>query len=516
MSNQVYADIILISDAIFDGTSTDTYSGYVAIKGKHILACKQGSPSKYIGPETKQFDLHNRLICPGFADMHCFFNGFLLVNTGADLSRASSAEEAFSIVKCDPSSHTSGGTILAHGVQSTITSPSESEMNATFGSTPVVLFTDNDSCWMNTAARETYQFTPQTCWSEKYWRLLKYVLSDKEYSVPKFKEYVAMLNSRGVTTIKEMGFDDYFGFPDRLAQLEKDSELNMRVNFMSQPVGAGMNLAFGQAMREKLRGEFVRFSGFNQMTDGSIAQTEAEMKEPYCNENTCCRLKIDWKKLKDDTLAADTEGFRCALHAQGDAAIQKAIAIFAKCKRGTDGKVLNRHAITDLECSDPADLETMGKLGIIAEVYPQLILNYKRVEKLHIIESHIGKKRGNNYWNRRKMQDSGVMLSCATDLPLTIDNIPESVRGAVGGLFSDSNESFNKRNTISVGELLKAWTYGGQYNVGREKELGTLETEKLADITVLDRNLFEVNPEDAPQTKVCLTIVNGKIVYYNL
>ena len=111
------------------------------------------------------------------------------------------------------------------------------------------------------------------------------------------------------------------------------------------------------------------------------------------------------------------------------------------------------------------------------------------------------------------MADSGVTISCGTDLPLLYDDIPESVYHTVGGLFPEGGEPFNKENTLTVAELLKAWTSGGQYNLGREKELGTLEAGKLADIAVLDGNLFDVDPAKARGMKVFMTLVNGRVVY---
>ena len=282
---------------------------------------------------------------------------------------------------------------------------------------------------------------------------------------------------------------------------------------MSQPVAFPMNLDYGSQMREKFQSDFVRFSGFNQMTDGSISQLEGDMKTPYLCAPTCCQKEIPWTTLEEDVLNADKHGFRFSLHAQGDAAIAKSIAIFNKCQKNQDGTLKHRHAITDLECSDVLDLAKMGELNIIGEIYPQIMSITNRQDKIAMIEEKIGMNRGKNYWNRRKMIDNGITLSCATDLPLLFDNIPESIYHSVGGFFPEGGEAFNKENTITTAELLTAWTYGGQYNLGQEKLLGTLEVGKLADITVLDQNVFTLAFDDIRNVKVSMTIVNGKIVY---
>ena len=104
------------------------------------------------------------------------------------------------------------------------------------------------------------------------------------------------------------------------------------------------------------------------MTDGSISELCGDLEKPYSCADTTCAQDIDWDLLANDTFKADTEGFRFSLHAQGDAAISKVLDIYDSCQKDENGKLINRHSITDLEFSDPTDLERMGKLGVIAEI----------------------------------------------------------------------------------------------------------------------------------------------------
>ena len=511
------ADIVLQSNAIFTGLSEHPISGCIAMKGNTILDVNRSDGSEYIDSHTQVFDLGDRLVCPGFTDVHCFFTGYLLSIAGIDLEHCESEDELLETINTYKSTQTEGATLLGRGVNPNFSKLNTDILDNMFGMVPVILFhKDGESCFMNTAAINTYQFTPDICYSESYWRLLKYVLNDTNFSVPAFKNYLNFMNSRGITSIKEMGFDDFWGFTEELDQLEKSKELTVRVSFMSQPVGSPMNLAFGRNMREKFTESHVHFSGYNQMTDGSISQIEGEMKEPYLCMNTCCAKVIDWNTLEQDALAADREDFRFSLHAQGDRAIEKVIDIYEKCKKNTDGILKNRHSITDLECSDPKDLERMGQLGIIAEIYPQIMSIANRNDKLTMIKEKIGMERGKNYWNRRKMADSNITISCGTDLPLLFDDIPESVYHTVGAKFPEGGEPYNAENTLLLHELLKAWSFGGQYNLGFEDRLGTLEPGKLADIAVLSHNLFTTPLEEIRNANVCLTLVDGNVVYNTL
>ncbi len=511
----LHADIILKSDHIFTGSETSCISGFVAIKGNQIIAVGPGDGSQYHGEQTAVYDLHGQTICPGFVDAHCFFTGYLLTIAGTDLQACNTEEEVLKKAAQYQKTLKQGSTLLARGLRPDFQQLTQKRLDDTFGNVPVIFFHDGgESCYMNTAAKTVYQFTEETCWSESYWRLLKDILGNREFSVPAFREYMKMMNARGITSVKEMGFDDFYGFAEALAQLEEERSLTLRVHFMSQPVAAPMDLLYGRTMRDRFHGPFVRFSGYNQMTDGSISQFEGEMKEPYLNTDTYCAKNIDWAALKKDTLAADAEGFRFSLHAQGDGAIAKTIDIFDQCQKNADGRLVNRHAITDLECCDPKDPQRMGQLGIVAEIYPQIMSIADRESKLSMIAEKIGAARAEQYWNRRKMADSGVILSCATDLPLLYDDIPQSIYHSVGARFPEGGEPFNEKNTLTTAELLKAWTYGGQYNLGQEDWLGTLEAGKTADIAVLDADVFHTSMDEIRDVKVSMTIIDGKIVYH--
>ncbi|MCR4632699.1 MAG: amidohydrolase family protein [Erysipelotrichaceae bacterium] len=504
-------DLILKADHIFTAESDAPFSGYVAVSGDRITAVGEGEiPEEFLQNEVRCIDLGNRTLCPGFTDVHCFFSGYVMRFVGADLSECISDHQARNVLK-DYAVTKTQGPLLGHGLRVRI---AQSDLDADFPDRCVIAFMEGcETCCMNTKAIEEFGFTPDRCYPEAYVGLFPYVLGDKDFIKPQFIDYMKMMNSRGITSIKEMGFDDYYGFTDILDELRKNDGLTLRVSFMSQPVARDIDFAYGEAMREKFQGDKVSFSGYNQMTDGSVSEYNAELKELYNGKDFTCAMTIDWDKLCKDAVEADKRGFRFSLHAQGDGAIGKTLDIFEKCQRDENGKVVHRQAITDLEFSDPEDLERMGRLGVTAEIYPQIQSIADRENKTAMIREKIGEKRGRFYWNRRKMADSGVTISCGTDLPLLIDDIPESVYHAVGGFFPEGGEPFNKENMLKLPELLKAWTYGGAYDLGKEEISGTLKVGKKADIAVIDGDLFHTPIDKVRDLKVCLTLCDGKIVY---
>ena len=273
-----------------------------------------------------------------------------------------------------------------------------------------------------------------------------------------------------------------------------------------------MNLEYAKRMREKFKGDKIRFSGFNRMTDGTIADYKGELKKPYEKKDFVCSIDITWNEIEQDVLEADKEGFRWSLHAQGDGAVAKIAKIYDKCKK-VDGKLVNKQALTDMEFTSPEDLEKLGEIGANAELYFQIMsLDPGNVLKENI-ERTIGNERGKYYWNRRKMEDSGINLCGATDLPLLITSVPESIYYSCGGYMDGEEEPFQTENTLSAAEILKAWTLGGQKSLEMEDKLGTLEEGKIADIAIFDRDLTTENPKTVKDAKVILTILDGKIIY---
>lgn len=502
---------ILKSDHIFCADQQGVIDGYIIIKNNKIQAVEKGSIPSSFRVQYPIYDLTGKTILPGFFDAHTFFTGWSLRHIGIDLTDTKSKNEVIERLK---SHYTKQNSLFAHGISDSFTTPSPESLEELFPNCRVVIFSSTgDHFWLNTTAIKHYGFDLSADCNEVFWKLLDEILKDKEFIKPLFKKYMAMLNARGITSVKEIGFDEFSGFQKILSELETEEQLHLRVHFMSQPVGANANFEYAKKMINEYHSDFIRFSGFNRMTDGSISQGNGLLKEPYQNQNYNCKLFIDWELIKEEVLKADRLGTRFSLNAQGDGAVAKAVDIFSLCAKDHHGKLINRHAITEAEFSDPIDLKRMADLGIICEYYPQIqsITSYQ--DKVGMIQEMIGLERGKNYWNRRKMKDYGVPLCCGTDLPLVIDHIPESVYYTVTGLFPEGGEPFNPDNCLTTYEVLESWTSGGAYDFYRENDLGSLTVGKLADIAVIDGDILHTDPKDCRCLNVYMTIINGKIVY---
>ena len=116
----------------------------------------------------------------------------------------------------------------------------------------------------------------------------------------------------------------------------------------------------------------------------------------------------------------------------------------------------------------------MADLGIFAEIYPQILSIYDNSnEKINLTYERVG-DRYKNYWNRRKMIDERVIVSNATDLPLVIDDLGDSIYSGCYHKFNDGI-SFVSENAISLEEMLTCWTINGAKNLGIDKKYGKIE-----------------------------------------
>lgn len=510
MSNR----IVILSRNVFPATGTGTFDGFVAITDNIIEAVgPREEAGAFVEGAERVIDAGNRTVIPGMTDSHTFFTGWALQFLGADLTGIHTATEAIALLEAWSCDQEPDSPVFGHDWESEDFDGTEAELDAAFPRVPVVAFTaDRGTCWMNARAREAYGFTPKECYSEKTWRMMGDYLMRPEIQ-DLYHDYMRMLNARGITQIKEMTFDDYYGFMDVMERMESAGELTVRVSMMSQPVGRGIDVEHGLAMVARFQGPFVSFSGYNRMTDRSIGSGLAELKEPYVSTpDSCCAASVEWGLISSELEAADAAGFRYSLHCQGDGAVARTVDLYERCQRDENGRLVHRHAITDLELSDPTDLERFGAMGGICEVYPQIQSLDGKADLEGMVEAQIGLERYRRYWNRRKMWDAGCIVCGGTDLPLMLPSIGEAIYCGVGGYFDDGGRAHEK-SMLTVPEMLLAWTANGAYDCYSESRLGTLEPGKLADVVVLAADVINADPRDLRDVNAALTISDGRIVF---
>ena len=505
-------DELLHTLCIYDSVEKVPYEGCIFLKDGKIANVEKGSIKKeYLEKADTVTECGDKTVCAGFGDTHTFFTGYVIEHLGVDFSDCHSIEQLEKKITAQKDIvHVMFGNHLEKKFVKN--EAAEKMLERVMPDKAVVLFTEGHAtCLMNKKAKEEFRFDEDHCYSEAIYKIMPLYLNDRFFIEKELISYMKLLNSRGITSVKEMGFDNFYGFTDILAELEQKAELSLRISFMSQPVGKKMDLAYGKEMKKKYHSDFLRFSGYNQMTDGLIVSEEADLMEPYEGKDYCCQKNIDYALLEEDVLTADREGFRFTLHSEGDGSFHKILQIYDKCEK-ENGRLKNRHGITDLELTSAVDEEKMAQLGVFGEIYTQVYKLDSCENWKQDYDEKLGSRRS-RYMNYRSMADHGVILSGATDLPMLIPDIPEAIYYGCGTYAADGKEPVQPENGLTIPEMLKTWTIGSQYAMEQEHILGTLESGKQADIVVFDRNLLKTDIEEIRKAHVLRTICAGQDVY---
>jgi predicted amidohydrolase YtcJ len=531
------ADIVLSSDAIFTGLTHEPTSGAIAILGDKILSVgSKAEIEPFIGSGTKVFNYGNQLIMPGFHDFHLHIMFSALSLTSINLFEARSAQEVAAKVLEFSKECPEEGWIIGMqwdaGYWHDKQEPHYRILDAVIPDRPVVLFhAEGHYTWVNSKAMELAGVTEEIrdpdfgryerdknglltgiLYEEAQQIVLKEALrltQNKKETI--LKEFLRLLSQYGITSVNDLfaPIDDFLQDYDLFEKLDKQGELSTRFHITPELDG---NLDKAQILRNKYESKKLQFSGLKQFVDGTVTGHTAYFLKPYSDQlDICGHPALDPEVLIDRVVKADELGFRIRFHAIGDAAIRLALDAFEEAVR-KNGKRDSRHTIEHIEVIDSDDIERFSKLGVIASMQP----DHMAASSREVYSSIIGPEREKNVFLTKSLLNTGASLALGTDFPVSISLNPmRQIYTAITRVDSsgDSQNTWHPEQKLTLGEALQAYTYGSAYGCFREHELGTIEEGKLADLVVLDRNLFDIPECEVLKTKVELTINDGKVVY---
>jgi predicted amidohydrolase YtcJ len=157
----------------------------------------------------------------------------------------------------------------------------------------------------------------------------------------------------------------------------------------------------------------------------------------------------------------------------------------------------------------PADISRFGRLGVIASMQP-----YHAIDDGRWAEQFIG-ERINTTYAFRDLLDQKARLAFGSDWFVAPPTPLEGIYAAVTRRTLDDKNpgGWVPAQKITVEEAVRAYTATAAYASFDESRKGILSAGRLADLVMLDRNIFEIEPEQIRDAKVAMTIVGGKVVY---
>jgi hypothetical protein len=266
----------------------------------------------------------------------------------------------------------------------------------------------------------------------------------------------------------------------------------------------GVRANFGNAM--------LRTGALKGFADGSLGSTTALFFDPYLDAPSSCGLPSDEMfpegAMLERVRSADKAGLQVLIHAIGDRANDQVLSIYEQVREDA-GKSNRRFRIEHAQHLRAQDIPRFARGRVIASMQP-----YHAIDDGRWAEKRIGARAQTTY-ACRSLLDSGATLAFGTDWTVAPLNPLWSIYAAVTRRTLDGKHSggWIPDQKISVAEAVRAYTVGSAYAEFQENEKGAITPGKLADLVVLSRDIFKIDPVEIENVKVVMTIMDGRVVY---
>lgn len=533
------ADLVLRHGAVYTMDAARSWATAVAVRDGRIAYVGGDSlPAGLVGKLTEVVDLAGGMVLPGFQDAHVH-----PVESGVDLiecnlNDATTAAEAASIVRAYAAAHPALPWVRGAGWQLPLFpagNPSKLLLDSLVPDRPALLWAaDGHSAWLNSRAlalagitretpdpadgrieRDPRTGEPSGTLRESATTLVERVLpprTPEEYSAG-LERAQRLASSFGLTTLFAARVEE--GELRAYADADRAGRLDVRViAAMSVPgTGGDTLMARLRDWRSRYATRHVRPMAAKLFQDGVIEARTAAMLAPYLDRHGDAGTPRHDQATLDELVAAlDRNGFQIHVHAIGDRAIRMALDAFAHARQVNGAHDL-RHSIAHLELIDPADLPRFRSLGVVANFEPLWTNGDEYLTKL--TEPALGPVRSRWLYPIASVLQTGAVVSAGSDWSVSSLNPLEGIEVGITHRQPGDTVSppWNPRERTDLPTMLALYTINAAWAHHQERETGSIEVGKLADLAVLDRNLFEVPVWRIHEVRVTRTLLEGRTVY---
>lgn len=533
---------------IFTADRQHPYADAIALNGKKIIAVGRENDVKQIaGPTATMIDCRGNFMMPGIVDshIHAFWGGTELGKASIDDKEVPVTEiVTYAKTELNRKDAFTGDVLVINSVNLSAWSHIDELRKAfnqnEFEKVPVVLAgMDKHTTWSNNVMlkragldkkflkalsqedRLYYGITPDGdpngFTSEKGLDIIQKVIP-KEVNLQKTgEETMRHLNKLGITAFLDPGAGISDGKESEPLEAYKWLSDN---NKLTAHVGAMMvaktatdfqpQLATFRKLQSRYSVNNVKLLGFKFFADGVLEYPTrtAALSIPYVGTASSGALMIDPVRFGTFVTTADREKLLVHVHAIGDRAVTEALNGFEVARKGNGDSGIP-HTITHIQVAQPSDFERFGKLNVLASM--QLFWAFGDFTTLDIVKPYIDPSLYKWMYPTRSMLQAGATICGASDWPVTTANPFEAMaraetrKGPKGVL--------DETQRMPRIEMLYAYTIHSAKAMMSEKEIGSLEVGKSADMILLDRDILTVTPEEVRDAKVLWTIFEGARVY---
>lgn len=321
-----------------------------------------------------------------------------------------------------------------------------------------------------------------------------------------------ILAHMGITSLHDF---DRRGCLQALQNLHTRGDLKLRV-IKSIPMD-DLSYAIGMGIRTGFGDDFLRIGGVKLFADGALGPRTAAMIEPYQSEPTNNgMLVLDADELYERGRAAVENGISVCIHAIGDLANREALDAIEKLRAYEATLSLItissslRHRIEHVQLLHPTDTSRLARLGVIASMQP-----IHAISDMQMADTFWGERAAHAYaW--QELLGYGTVLAFGSDAPVETPDPFQGLHAAVTRRRHDWSPGLNgwhPEQRLSMIAALNAYCTGPAYSAGLENRLGRLAPGYLADLILLDRDMFTCEPGDLLRIHPLATMVAGEWVF---
>lgn len=525
------ADLLLQHGVFYPVQPAGRVEGSLAVRGGRIVYLgPDAGAERFRGPKTRVVDLAGRAVTPGLIDAHSHLMGLGQALAEVDVTAAPTYDEVIRRVREAASRVPKGTWVRGRGWDQNLWPeqqfPTHDKLSAAVPDHPVWLTrVDGHAALVNAQAMSILKIDASTK-DPSGGRFLRDasgrpsgVMVDNAMNVaanlpgPTSEEARRWLSEAarhclayGLTTVTDMGVGN--GEIEIYRALRKAGELPLRASLFLTDDRALLAEWFGRGPEIDPEAR-LNIRGVKLYADGALGSRGAALIEPYSDDPANIGLMVTpGSHMEEASRGAAKAGFQVGIHAIGDRGALVAIDAMEKALGGARPEA--RFRLEHTQIVRVQDLERMARLGIIASMQPT-----HATSDMAWADERVGEARLERAYAWRKVLNDGGRLALGSDFPVESADPRLGLYAAVTrqDLKGNPQGGWLPGERLTREEALRGFTLDAAWSLFLEKEVGSLEVGKRADLVVFARDIMTVPEAEIPRVDVDMTLVDGRIVH---
>jgi len=544
---QAPATLVLRNGKVVTVDASMPQAQAIAISGDRIVGVgSNDAMQKFVGPGTQVIDLRGQLAIPGLIESHGHFMGFGQSKLTLDLMDVKDWNEIVSMVAAAAKQAKPGEWILGRGWHqekwSSVPKPNvegfpfHDELSKVSPNNPVMLtHASGHASFVNAKAMELANITRTTVnpaggeilkdstgrpigllretasglanRALEQWRQTKTAAERDADAYRQLELAVQASLEKGVTSFHDAG--ETFASIDTIKKFASDGKLGVRLFVMMRDSVDNLKANVAKYKAVGLNGNHLTIASIKMVADGALGSRGAWMLAPYSDSPSSVGLPTTpMESIAEISRLALEAGVQLCVHAIGDRANREVLNTYERAYKSRPDLKDLRWRVEHAQHIDPADIPRFGQLGVIAAMQ-----GIHATSDAPYVLARLGPQRAEaSAYVWQKLMKTGAIIANGTDVPVERIDPMANFYATVTRKTKDGSVFFGDQK-MSREEALKSYTWNGAYAAKEEALKGSITVGKLADITVLSKDIMTIPEDQIPSTTAVYTIVGGNVVY---